>query len=256
MTARALTTRLLITGGKVADKFYSVIIILRPRLPGVLKNSGLVRRTLKIKKNGNRIHRHLVSRIATNHVTRNHAQCRQQRVDAQWRLHTHETTCTTRRSQCRRTVQDERERWDLDRSIVAQRVSTLPWRLIFNLFVSTEVRVPLTTDYNKIAKNLQLVEPKDEVKFITGIRIAHVSWWGRVQSFEVFFSSQLVLKHRLNRNHRTRIIVFIASPISDDIKEVCGKFPLFCQPFFALSISLDGKTGQAIEEGKDPRGHC
>jgi 26S proteasome regulatory subunit N10 len=67
----------------------------------------------------------------------------------------------------------------------------------------TQVRVPLTTDYNKIAKNLQLVEPKDGVKFITGIRIA-----------------QLVLKHRLNRNHKTRIIVFVASPIIDDHKEM------------------------------------
>ncbi|XP_041346749.1 26S proteasome non-ATPase regulatory subunit 4-like [Gigantopelta aegis] len=70
-------------------------------------------------------------------------------------------------------------------------------------FSDTQVRVPLTTDYNKIAKSLQTVEPKGSIKFLTGIRIAH-----------------LVLKHRLNRNHRTRIIAFVASPISEDMKEM------------------------------------
>ena len=41
--------------------------------------------------------------------------------------------------------------------------------------LSTQVRVPLTNDYNKIAKNLYEVEPKGMMKFIVGIRIAHVS---------------------------------------------------------------------------------
>lgn len=33
-------------------------------------------------------------------------------------------------------------------------------------------------------------------------------------------SIQLALKHRLNKNHKTRIVAFVASPITDDTKEV------------------------------------
>ena len=33
------------------------------------------------------------------------------------------------------------------------------------------------------------------------------------------FLLQLVLKHRVNKNHRTRIVAFVASPIMDDPKE-------------------------------------
>lgn len=43
------------------------------------------------------------------------------------------------------------------------------------ILFSTQVRVPLTNDYNKISKNLQALEPKGAMKFIIGIRIAHVS---------------------------------------------------------------------------------
>lgn len=70
-------------------------------------------------------------------------------------------------------------------------------------FSDTQVRVPLTNDFNKIAKHLQTVEPKGNIKFIVGLRIAH-----------------LVLKHRVNKNHRTRIVAFVASPIMDDPKEM------------------------------------
>lgn len=40
--------------------------------------------------------------------------------------------------------------------------------------LSSQVRVTLTNDPNKIFKALQSVEPKGDVNFITGIRIAHV----------------------------------------------------------------------------------
>ena len=40
--------------------------------------------------------------------------------------------------------------------------------------LSTQVRVTLTNDSNKIFKALQSVEPKGNVNFTTGIRIAHV----------------------------------------------------------------------------------
>ena len=41
---------------------------------------------------------------------------------------------------------------------------------------STQVHVTLTNDTNKIFKALQGLEPKGAVKFITGLRIAHVSF--------------------------------------------------------------------------------
>ncbi len=40
---------------------------------------------------------------------------------------------------------------------------------------STQVRVPLTNDYSKISQKLQMLEPKGSMRFIIGIRIAHVS---------------------------------------------------------------------------------
>lgn len=44
---------------------------------------------------------------------------------------------------------------------------------VFSPF-STQVRVTLTNEANKIFKALQVVQPKGAVNFITGIRIAHV----------------------------------------------------------------------------------
>ena len=40
---------------------------------------------------------------------------------------------------------------------------------------STQVHVTPTNDTNKIFKALQSLEPKGAMKFITGLRIAHVS---------------------------------------------------------------------------------
>ena len=42
------------------------------------------------------------------------------------------------------------------------------------LFLSNQLRVPLTVDGDRIAKVLQNLEPKGKISFITGIRIAHV----------------------------------------------------------------------------------
>ena len=54
------------------------------------------------------------------------------------------------------------------------------------------VLVTLTTDSGKILAKLNQVNPVDELKFISGIKIAH-----------------LCLKHRQGKNHKTRIVAFV-----------------------------------------------
>ena len=65
------------------------------------------------------------------------------------------------------------------------------------------VLVTLTTDTGKILAKLHQVNPVDEIKFVSGIKIAH-----------------LCLKHRQGKNHKTRIVAFVGSPIDADEKEV------------------------------------
>ncbi len=42
-------------------------------------------------------------------------------------------------------------------------------------YSSSEVLTTLTTDVGKVMAKLQQVQPKGEVNFVTGVRIAHVS---------------------------------------------------------------------------------
>lgn len=65
------------------------------------------------------------------------------------------------------------------------------------------VLVTLTSDTGKILAKLNQVSPAQELKFIPGLKIAH-----------------LCLKHRQGKNHKTRIIAFVGSPIDSDEKEV------------------------------------
>jgi len=65
------------------------------------------------------------------------------------------------------------------------------------------VLVTLTTDTGKILAKLHQVTPAQEMRFISGLKIAH-----------------LCLKHRQGKNHKTRIIAFVGSPIDSDEKEV------------------------------------
>merc|ERR1712098_669588 len=65
------------------------------------------------------------------------------------------------------------------------------------------VLVSLTTDTGKILAKLHQVNHANEMKFISGIKIAH-----------------LCLKHRQGKNHKTRIIAFVGSPIEADEKEI------------------------------------
>ncbi|KAK2726651.1 26S proteasome non-ATPase regulatory subunit 4-like [Artemia franciscana] len=68
---------------------------------------------------------------------------------------------------------------------------------------NTEVLVTLTTDSGRILGKLHQVQPKGEVDFLSGIKIAH-----------------LALKHRQGKNHRMRIVVFVGSPVGIDEKEL------------------------------------
>ncbi|XP_039267081.2 26S proteasome non-ATPase regulatory subunit 4-like [Styela clava] len=66
-----------------------------------------------------------------------------------------------------------------------------------------QVHVTLTNDSGKLLSKLLLVQPKGNIRFLNGIRVAH-----------------LALKHRQSKNHRMRIIAFVGSPIEDDEKEI------------------------------------
>jgi len=65
------------------------------------------------------------------------------------------------------------------------------------------VLATLTNDTGKILAKLHQVTPNDCMKFISGIKIAH-----------------LCLKHRQGKNHKTRIVAFVGSPIETDEKEM------------------------------------
>merc|ERR1711892_414668 len=61
----------------------------------------------------------------------------------------------------------------------------------------------LTSDSAKLHSVLSRVEPGGEMKFGSAVRIA-----------------QLSLKHRMDKHHKQRIIMFICSPIDDEEKDV------------------------------------
>nr|CAG4644075.1 EOG090X08NC [Lepidurus arcticus] len=68
---------------------------------------------------------------------------------------------------------------------------------------NTEVLSTLTTDAGRILTKLHSVQPVGHINLLSGIRIAH-----------------LALKHRQGKNHRTRIVVFVGSPVDVDEKEL------------------------------------
>jgi len=68
---------------------------------------------------------------------------------------------------------------------------------------STEVLVTLTSDIGRIFTKLHSVQPTGNIRFVSGIRVAH-----------------LALKHRQGKNHKMRIIAFIGSPVEEDEKEL------------------------------------
>lgn len=66
-----------------------------------------------------------------------------------------------------------------------------------------KVHVSLTPDSGKLLSKLHLVQPMGKIKFINSIRVA-----------------QLALKHRQGKNHRTRIVAFVGSPIEEEEKDI------------------------------------
>jgi len=68
---------------------------------------------------------------------------------------------------------------------------------------NARVLVSLTPDPGKLLTALHSVNIEGECDFLSGIQRAH-----------------LALKHRQNKNQRQRIIVFIGSPIKDDVSQL------------------------------------
>ncbi|XP_037091945.1 26S proteasome non-ATPase regulatory subunit 4-like [Pollicipes pollicipes] len=66
-----------------------------------------------------------------------------------------------------------------------------------------QVLTTLTTDAGRVLSKLHEVQPNGDSNFLTSMRIAH-----------------LALKHRQSKNHKTRIIFFVGSPIECDEKEI------------------------------------
>ena len=66
-----------------------------------------------------------------------------------------------------------------------------------------QVHTTLTTDSGKLLSKLNTIQPEGKMNFLDSVRV-----------------SVLALKHRCGKNHKTRIVVFVGSPISDDPKEV------------------------------------
>jgi len=74
---------------------------------------------------------------------------------------------------------------------------------LLKMATNPEVLVTLTTDVGRVLSRLHQVAPEGSSKFIPGVRVAH-----------------LALKHRIGKNHKMRIIVFVGSPVEDDSKEL------------------------------------
>lgn len=67
---------------------------------------------------------------------------------------------------------------------------------LLSMAETVEVLSTLTQENGKLFMMLHSIEPKGESNFINGIKVAH-----------------LALKHRQNRNHKMRIVLFVGSPI-------------------------------------------
>jgi len=66
-----------------------------------------------------------------------------------------------------------------------------------------QVHTTLTTDSGKLLSKLNTIQPEGKMNFLDSVRV-----------------SVLALKHRCGKNHKTRIVVFVGSPITDDPKEM------------------------------------
>ncbi|KAL8586003.1 hypothetical protein ACOMHN_045389 [Nucella lapillus] len=119
---------------------------------------------------------------------------------------------------------------------------------------SVEVLVTLTTDVGRILARLHQVQPKGNMSFLNGVRVAHLALkhrQGRNHKMRIVCCTvylclscseaqagpqpqdaycllysvlvpllQLALKHRQGRNHKMRIVAFVGSPIEEEDKEI------------------------------------
>ncbi|VDN30047.1 unnamed protein product [Gongylonema pulchrum] len=94
-------------------------------------------------------------------------------------------------------------------------------------YSTVEVLTTLTHENGKLFMKLHQVEPKGQSNFINAIKVAH-----------------LALKHRQNRNHKMRIVVFIGSPIDHlDPAEVCCSDSNKSEIMGQFVETLNGKEG-------------
>uniref|UniRef100_A0A8C7FJ04 26S proteasome non-ATPase regulatory subunit 4 n=1 Tax=Oncorhynchus kisutch TaxID=8019 RepID=A0A8C7FJ04_ONCKI len=84
-----------------------------------------------------------------------------------------------------------------------------------------EVLTTLTADAGRILSKLHAVQPRGNISFCTGIRVAH-----------------LALKHRQGKNHKMRIIAFVGSPVEDNEKDEVNT-----EKLTAFINTLNGKEG-------------
>ncbi|XP_059909741.1 26S proteasome non-ATPase regulatory subunit 4-like isoform X2 [Gadus macrocephalus] len=84
-----------------------------------------------------------------------------------------------------------------------------------------EVLTTLTPDTGRILSKLHAVQPRGNICFCTGIRVAH-----------------LALKHRQGKNHKMRIIAFVGSPVEDNEKDEINT-----EKLTTFINTLNGKEG-------------
>ncbi len=108
-------------------------------------------------------------------------------------------------------------------------------------FSKVQVHATLTQDNSKLFMKLHQIKPRGFSQFVTAVRIAHLG-----------------LKHRQNRNHKPRIVVFVGSPMAETKEAVCLNAFRRMPTFFLLFKKwrfLVGPIGEEVEEGEGLRGH-
>jgi len=94
-----------------------------------------------------------------------------------------------------------------------------------------DVQMGLTQDSNKLMAKLHQIQIKGLPAFTNGIKTA-----------------QLVLKHRQNRNHKTRIVVFVGSPLEDAAEELVSLAKKLKKDKFLVDIVSFGEENENNEK--------
>ena len=62
------------------------------------------------------------------------------------------------------------------------------FNIIHFVYSTVEVLATLTSDVGRIFSKMHLIQPKGEINVLTGIRIAHVSYWMQLESLKYIIS--------------------------------------------------------------------